>query len=60
MKRTVKMIGKNYDIVLKEGNKIVKETAYEKSGQKFKTTLSWKSFDWLVNWYVEYGFIIEK
>lgn len=60
MKRTVRMIGENYDIVLKEGKKVVTEIAYAKSGTELKTTRSWQSFDWLVNWYTGYGFIIEK
>lgn len=60
MKRTVRMIGENYDIVLKEGKKVVTEIAYEKSGKELKTTRSRKSFDWLVNWYAGYEFTIEK
>lgn len=60
MNRTVRMIGSNYDILLKEGKKVVTEIAFEKSGKQLVTTRSSKSFDWLVNWYLGYGFTIDK
>ena len=60
MKRSVKLIGKNYDVLLEEGKKVITIKNYEKDGSRCpKTDRSWKTLEEVVEDYKYYGFVVE-
>ena len=59
MKRTITLIGKNYDVTLEEGKKVVTVKSVFKDGMAGKVVRIWNSFEYVVDDYKEMGFVEE-
>lgn len=60
MKRKVKMVGKNYDVVLEEGKKVITVTCISKDGEQLgRKNRFWCSLEGAIENYKYYGFVEE-
>lgn len=60
MKRTIKMLGKNYDVELKEGKTVVTTFYYSKDGKEFTKDRSWQSFEQSIDFFKKHGFTVAE
>lgn len=50
------MLGKNYDVELKEGKMVVTTIYYSKDGKEFAKDRSWQSFEQSIDFFKRHGF----
>ncbi len=52
------MLGKDYDVELKEGKSVVTTIYYSKDGKEFAKDRSWQSFEQSIDFFKRHRFVV--